>query len=600
LFDDFKRQTIIEAEFNILLQKIQNFSLKTEDYESLMKELRVLDKLIKKKKFIAKRVQVDKGIITNILNKNIEELEAKNKIIAEQIAFKERLLANVNHELRTPLNAIIGMSSLLQQTELTDAQREYIDIIKRSGDNLFIIINDFLTISSIEAGKLTLKRNPFNLREIFKDLYNIFVTKTQEKGIDLRLTTSFNLPDMFIGDATRIYQIFQNLLTNAIKFTTKGYVLLNASVKKDMGEFKILEFLIEDTGIGIPQGEQDTIFNAFTQAHTAGNRDYMGTGLGLNIVKTLVDLMGGEIYLESKENQGTKFIVTIPLREATNISSATLIEEAEILIPESWKTKKFLMIEDNAANIVYARELFKKWNLDMTFCETYTSGLKTAKETYFDLILSDLKLPDGNGINLLKEIRADENAACQDTCLAVITASILQSDKNQAKELNISSYIEKPFIPKKLLSELYLILEKRYPQKERIILSNSNTVLQHKGDAILLQLQNISKDTKVQLEFIDIFLTQLEQCLIDMDDGIKTKNYQVLYLSSHTIKSTIRIFDLKEMSNQVMSLEKYSDEEELTLLKEVYIAFRKNIEEKIPTLKILKKQLEAKVPNTVF
>lgn len=593
LFSYLKKYPIIENHTHILLQKIQDSVLTEAVKQDFINELRKIDKQCQRADFKAQKAVVDKGVITNILRNNLKELEAKNKIIAEQIAFKEQMLANVNHELRTPLNAIIGMCSLLQQTVLDNRQQEYTDIIKRSSESLLIIINDFLTLSSIKADKIDLQIRPFSIKEIFNDLHNIFAAKTQQKGIELRLTTAFNLPDYFMGDATRIYQILQNLLTNAIKFTQKGFVLMNVTIKKDLGNLKLVEFIIEDTGIGIPKAKQETIFESFTQAHRAGNKDYMGTGLGLNIVKNLVELMDGEIFLESEENKGTKFTFTLPLRPTHSLEVSNDIKEAQIKIPIHWQQKKFLMIEDNLANIIYAREVFEKWELDITFCKTYAEGLQTANDRFFDLILSDLKLPDGNGIDLLTEIRHNPESACFTTQIAIITASILASDREKAQALKVAGYIEKPFVPKKLLSELYLMLEGQLPSQEHIIMDTSSTIEQsHK---IMDVLNKLTQKTHTQIEFIEILMTQIEECFMIMDQAILQTDYDQIYYITHKIKSTLKIFDLKELYNQVMSMEEYSyAKEHIFHIKNIYTTFRQKLYEHIAVLKDLKEQLEAK------
>lgn len=549
--------------------------------------------------FKLKRAEVDKGIVTNILKGNVEELELKNKIIEEQIAFKEKLLANVNHELRTPLNAIIGMSSLLRDTELNSDQKEFIEVIKRSGDNLFTIINDFLTMSSMNEGKLRLKIRPFSLSELLSDLSMIFKKETASKGIDFMVAVDVGTPDALLGDDTRIYQILQNLLTNSIKFTTKGVVQVIVKEVEDFGELKILEFVVSDTGIGIPLEKQATIFDSFTQAHTAGNRDYMGTGLGLNIVRTLTHIMEGEVSMESEENKGTKISIRLPLKIASNQVKEEIVKDEEINIPPSWRTKKFLMIEDNKANIIYARELFKKWDLDIVFKETYFEGLEAANENFYDLILSDLKLPDGNGIELLKSIRSNSESACHESKLAVITASISYSDKERAAELDISSYIEKPFIPVKLLTELHTILEGSRPLKNRIILDNQEIENQTEDisvSKILKQLRSITSDEKVQLEFVDIFLEQLTEDLAQLESVVKEGNYLQIYKCAHKLKSTVKIFKLEEMSNEISAIEQISSStKDMEQINKLYISFNNNAQINLPKLKKIKAMLEEKL-----
>jgi len=493
-------------------------------------------KEFEKKEFKLKRTIVDKDIITNILNENIKTLEAKTKIIEEQIAFKEKLLANVNHELRTPLNAIIGMSSLLETTSLSQDQKKYTNIIKRSGTNLITIINDFLTLTSIKQGEFKLNLRPFYIHDLLNDFDTTFSSRIKYKGIEFRISVDYKIPKILVGDETRIYQVLQNLLTNAIKFTQKGKVELNIFVKEDLEEKKLIAFSIKDTGIGIPKEKQESIFDSFTQAHTAGNRDYMGTGLGLNIVKTLTNKMKGEISLKSEENVGTEICVFLPLEVGKEETQMLNASNSIINIPDVWKRKKFLMIEDNRANIFYSKQLFDKWALNITFKETYKEGLKEATENYYDLILSDLKLPDGNGIDLLTKIVSNNNSACNNSIFSVITASISEADKERASAIGIKAYIEKPFNPETLFKELQNLLgNNKVIVKDKVIIGdNENDLSQDCSiEKIKKQLNSISSELKVQLEFINIFTNQLKN---EVDNkycpqiNFKYKNFKIRYL----------------------------------------------------------------------
>ena len=506
-----------------------------------------------------------------MLNQNLDVLNNKNKIIEEQIAFKEQILANVNHELRTPLNAIIGMCSLMEETSLSKVQKEYTDILRRSGENLMIIINDFLTISSMKAGKFEFKLRSFTFKELFHDLDNIFSIVTTSKGIQLSFEESSFIETAFLGDPTRIFQIFQNLLNNAIKFTTEGSVNVSSRVIDKEENFKVIEFTIRDTGIGIPLANQESIFESFTQAHKAEEHGYNGTGLGLNIVKNLVQLMDGSISFTSEENVGTSFVIKLPFELAPEGEQVGASHVKRMTVPEDWKGLKFLMIEDNLANIVYARELFKRWKLDIKFCKNYKSGLKEATHNFYDLILCDLNMPDGYGIDLLQDIRSNENAKCQKSKMAIITASILQVDKDNAENFDIDGYVEKPFTPQSLLSELHLILKSNFtlePEPDQVSEELDNGDVQGK-------LDNISKNPNVQLEFLNVFLSQFKLDVVHLGRSVNDKDHESIYQTAHKMRSSLKIFDL-EMYEQVTLLEKYgSDKEDFCLIQDEFLSFNK-------------------------
>lgn len=587
LFGYIKRKVNIESQLEILQKKINSLSITDEEKFSLLDDLKVVKKSQVKANFKLKRTLVDKDIATNLLKQNVDELQNKNEIIESQIAFKEQILANVNHELRTPLNAIIGMSDLLQNTPLNDQQKKYTDLIKRSGDNLFIIINDFLTISSMKAGKFELRPQPFSLKEICQDLHNIFSIHTTLGDIDLVFESGDFTNDIYLGDATRIHQIFQNLLNNAIKFTNEGSVRFSCTLKEDRGQTKLIQFLIEDSGVGIPKHMQANIFDSFTQAYTASEKGYSGTGLGLNIVQHLVHLMKGSISFESEENVGTKFKVEIPFEHIQSNVAKKEDKVKQLCVPTAWKKYKSLLIEDNKANIFYAGELFKRWNLDLDVAENYKEGVEMAKSQNYDLILCDLNLPDGYGIDLINDIRSDKDAKSNQSKIAIITASILQSDKDKAAELDIIGYIEKPFLASTLLRELYKI----FGNDENYVDTVISTQQSHAEEELYDELNKISTNPKVHLEFLTIFLKQFKNDIGDLTEAVSREEYDAIFNIAHKMKSSVKYFD-PSMHHHVSLLEEYgSNNDAIELIKDEYQHLFKRSRTKIPELEKIAEKL---------
>lgn len=540
-----------KEKIDIVKEKINLLDVSDASKGDIHAQFKKLTKIIDQLEFQVERTKTDKTISRNILDTTIEELTISNEklidqnhIIEQQIKFREVLLANVNHELRTPLNAIIGIGYLLKKTELNQQQIEYTDIIKRSADNLLIIINDFLTLSSINAGQLEFKEEVISIKQMLKDFSSIYKSTIDEKGIEFRISADVNLPHHFYGDMTRLNQIIQNVLNNAIKFTTEGSVSLFVKVLEKVDDICQLEFVIEDTGIGIPKHRQNEIFESFVQVKET-KKDFMGTGLGLNIVKKLVQMMKGSIKLESEPNKGSKFSISLPLRIAESnavINAATLDNEDDFEIPNAWKDLSFLMVEDNMANIIYAKELFKKWELNLTIAEDYTSGLDLATNQFFDIVLSDLKLPDGNGIELLKNLRSDTNAKCHNSIMFMVTASILDSDKEKAKSLNISGYIEKPFVPEKLLESISAVLADKEKLKPNHIIKKQN--LKRLAEEHLNLIFN--NDEKVKNEVLVIFKNQIIEESSKIEKGLSEKEYSKIGDAAHKLKSTARMIGINE------------------------------------------------------
>lgn len=558
---------IYQRDIDKIRAEIDALELEDTSNQVIIDRISQLEKIIKQLDFQIQRINTDKNIARNILNSTIdkltdsnEKLTHQNEIIAQQMQFKEVLLANVNHELRTPLNAIIGMGSLLKQTQLTPKQSKYIHIVKRSANNLMTIINDFLTLSSINAGQLELKEELFSIKEYFTELISINTLKVKDKNIDFRASLDVRIPEYFLGDPTRINQIFQNLIDNAIKFTHHGHVAIYANLLNSDADSGVIEFIVEDTGIGIPKDRQAEIFESFVQVKET-KKDYMGTGLGLNIVKSLVELMKGTVLLESDAQKGSKFIIRLPLLLAKEqeVKNSKFIEK-DIDIPNHWKEKRYLMIEDNPANILYAKELFNIWGLPLEIADTYKEGLSLATEKYFDIVFCDLKLPDGNGIELLKNLRNNTAAQSGQSLMFMVTASILESDRIKADKLNISGYIEKPFAPATLLKHIYQVFESVSIKDAKI--NQSETTDDSEKKAIEDNLQKLFKDkTSIKNEMLSIFRKQIYEEIPGIKLGIEKKDYQSVSDIAHKIKSTARIVGTQKLFSLLEELEKMGYDE---------------------------------------
>jgi PAS domain S-box-containing protein len=372
---------------------------------------------------------------------------------AEEAALsKQQFMSTMSHEIRTPLNEVIGITNLLLQENPRDDQMDYIKTLRFSGNHLLTLVNDVLDYNKMELGMITFEKTQFNLKELLDEIMRSYSFRSKEKQLEFEMRKSPDLPVEVIGDALRLNQILSNLLSNALKFTTKGSIHVIINVLKQNENHSSLEFIIRDTGIGIPFDKQAMIFDSFTQASTDTTRRFGGTGLGLSICKKLIELMGGKITVESNPNIGSTFRFTITYGIVNNPDLTKLSDKAETF--EELKGKKILVAEDNKINFFVANKFLLGWGVTVTHAENGQLALDILEKEEFDLILMDLHMPILDGIEASRIIRNSTNPKIKGIPIVALTAAIMSESHDRIEGLNINDYVLKPFKPRDLYDKI--------------------------------------------------------------------------------------------------------------------------------------------------
>jgi CheY-like chemotaxis protein/anti-sigma regulatory factor (Ser/Thr protein kinase) len=364
---------------------------------------------------------------------------------------KGNFLAHMSHEVRTPLSAIIGLTELTLETELDDDQRMCLEMIIESSRSLLSILNDVLDLSKIEAGKLEFSEDVFNVRSLAESCLKMFSRSAEQRGIDLILDRSEDLPELVVGDPDRLRQVLVNLLSNAVKFTTRGFVKLSAAAEEHdkPGELKI-RFSVLDTGKGIPPAMQKNVFETFVQAGRSFEGGSRGFGLGLAISDNLVKLMGGRLELESREGQGSEFSFSAVFKAPAAMEARRRARE----IPELKRGLKVLVAEDEDTNADFVCRLLAKYGHKPERAQNGAEVLNMLGRGGYDLVLMDIQMPEMDGMEAASRIRSGEDGIDPHIPIIALTAHAMRGDKETFLAAGMDGYVPKPVDSSELLAAM--------------------------------------------------------------------------------------------------------------------------------------------------
>ena len=507
--------------------------------------------------------QLNEAIVFAEMATEIAE-QAKNKaesatLTAENaVKAKQQFLSNMSHEIRTPMNAIIGFTKVLTKTDMTAKQKEYLTAIKLSGDALIVLINDILDLAKVDAGKMVFEQVPFKLSVSISAMLHLFESKIWEKNLLLIKEYDNKIPEVLLGDPVRLHQVILNLVSNAVKFTSKGKITVSVRLVAEDDEKVSIEFSVTDTGIGIPTSNMDSIFDNFQQASSGTSRLYGGTGLGLAIVKQLVEPQGGNIKVVSKLDEGSTFSFTLSFKK-TDAEAAieTEIEELDT----DMKNIKVLVVEDIPLNQLLMKTLLDDFGFERDIASNGKIAIEKLQAKSFDVILMDLQMPEMNGFEATDYIR---NTMHSNIPIIALTADVTTVDLAKCKKVGMNDYIAKPVDERLLFSKIVGLVKK--PSH----IMNTSSELESESIEIVdnkrircIDLQYLNTRTKsnpqLMMEMISLYLEQTPRLITAMNKGLADKDWGTLHAAVHKMIPSFAIMGIStDFENIAKKIQEYA------------------------------------------
>jgi PAS domain S-box-containing protein len=485
--------------------------------------------------------------------KNLElELQAARESAEHSAKAKEDFLANMSHEIRTPMNAIMGMGRQMEKTALNPQQRFFLETINKAADHLLVVINDILDMSKIDAGKLNIERIGFKPDKMVAHCMEVMRHKAEEKGLKLIIKVSVQESLVLLGDPYRLTQVILNLLSNAIKFTEYGYVTLSCECVNTIDNISTLQFKVTDTGVGMDEKYLSTIFEKFSQENSTTARKFGGTGLGMPICKSLVELMNGHIIVKSEKDKGTEVIITMPFSEGSLIDLPD--ETKKVMDASILKGKKILLVEDNEMNRLVANTILEQYGAVITEACNGEEAITEMDNGQFDLVLMDVQMPILNGLDATRHIRKYITASVP---VIALTANAIKGENERCINAGMNAFVSKPFEEDDLVNVILEWLDKSVAvtpsaQKQEV---EPNQVFP------LYDLSKLEKMSNNNVDFIKkmiaLFISQVPSAIKEVNAAYSAGDLALVKSVLHRIKPSIDSMGMKSMYQEIRVIESH-------------------------------------------
>ena len=472
--------------------------------------------------------------ITQIKEMEFELKEAKRRA-EESSKAKAMFLANMSHEIRTPLNGIVGMAEQLAQSQLDADQRYFTDIMRSASSTLLSIINDVLDISKIESGKFSIETIPFSLNKTIRQTLSIFEEKAKVSGISLDIDLMDDRGTMHLGDPHRLSQVLFNIVGNAIKFTHAGYVRVTSQLARGENDICFVSFTIQDTGVGMDMAYLTKVFEAFSQEDASITRKFGGSGLGLSIARSIVQIMGGTIQIASEKGKGTRVDIHIPMRISNDKTKQEIVEMTDL--QKSLKGLRVLAVEDNELNRMVLQVILKKCEVVLSIAHNGQEAIDLIQEKEFDIVLMDVQMPIVDGLEATKYIREELKSTIP---IIGLSANAMREEVEICKQAGMNDYLVKPYSERALVE----VMRKWSSEETQPVVLDEVIVPEKELDLSMLK-QYVGNDVNVLKDVVSGYLEHLPPQLDRLELALVGSDVLALRHELHQLKASMEIIGVR-------------------------------------------------------